>query len=308
MRAIPLGRDSSWPRLLMEGPLERKSGQTMMSAAPSVGDPCRGQPVSVIVPTSRSQSCLPAKKRLIIRNNRENSDPVSVCQNSQNNLFNGASTMNSTGSETSSYSISSPSYSITEMTPLSDSNTLQGISSSSSQILGIKPLSGHSSSDHCAVIGGSHVAPLPIVLTRSPNGEITQQPPIVQVIFMNSNCAATCKASNMPGLCPIAPAPLTRHTTEQDIEVIGSSRSRPHRCTYKGCDKTYFKSSHLKAHYRTHTGEKPFICTWKSCDRKFARSDELSRHRRTHTGEKNFVCPLCEKRFIRSDHMSKHLS
>ncbi|XP_060583367.1 Krueppel-like factor 10 isoform X2 [Ruditapes philippinarum] len=354
MRAIPLGRDSKLAQLLMEGPLERKSGQTMMSAAPSVGDPCRGQPVSVIVPTSRSQSCLPAKKRLIIRNNRENSDPVTVCQNSQNNLFNGASTMNSTGSETTSYSISSPSYSIyTEMTPLSDSNTLQGISSSSSQILGIKPLSGHSSSATVQLseaedsslleypssaspliaeplksaveqldktqntnnfkilpnaLSGSHVAPLPIVLTRSPNGEITQQPPIVQVIFMNSNCAATCKASNMPGLCPIAPAPLTRHTTEQDIEVIGSSRSRPHRCTYKGCDKTYFKSSHLKAHYRTHTGEKPFICTWKSCDRKFARSDELSRHRRTHTGEKNFVCPLCEKRFIRSDHMSKHLS
>ncbi|XP_071325349.1 Krueppel-like factor 10 isoform X2 [Trachinotus anak] len=158
----------------------------------------------------------------------------------------------------------------------------------------LQPQTQAASSAQVFLLGGQ-VAKGPLMLLVSQ--------PAVPTLYVQP-ALVTPGGTKLPAIAP-APGHIS---TEQRRSVLQPevSRVRSHVCPREDCSKTYFKSSHLKAHMRTHTGERPFKCKWEGCERRFARSDELSRHRRTHTGEKKFVCPMCHSRFMRSDHLAKH--
>ena len=112
----------------------------------------------------------------------------------------------------------------------------------------------------------------------------------------------------VPGLYSEATSPIIASATNLVVRRKRRSlRKMLHHCPHSPCGKIYQKASHMKAHMRTHTGEKPYICTWKGCGWKFSRSDELGRHMRKHTGVRPYACRMCERTFARSDHLALHV-
>ncbi|XP_064540295.1 zinc finger protein Xfin-like [Drosophila montana] len=64
-------------------------------------------------------------------------------------------------------------------------------------------------------------------------------------------------------------------------------------CPY--CQIVQSSKGNLKAHLRTHTGERPFQCP--HCPRTFTQKHNMTVHIRTHTGERPFKCAACPKSF-----------
>lgn len=98
---------------------------------------------------------------------------------------------------------------------------------------------------------------------------------------------------------------LPRNQTPYN-QYLGESGSvdRPYKCPY--CSRGFKKSSHMKQHVRSHTGEKPYKCL--QCHRSFVSSGVLKSHIRTHTGVKAYKCLVCDHTFSTNGSLKRHMS
>jgi hypothetical protein len=81
------------------------------------------------------------------------------------------------------------------------------------------------------------------------------------------------------------------------------------------CSQSFTRSTTLKNHQRSHTGERPFSCRLDGCSRSFAQKNDRDRHQRRHDGQKPFVCSGtlsegtpwgCGAAFARKDGLIEH--
>ncbi|CAI5768336.1 finger and SCAN domain-containing 16-like isoform X2 [Podarcis lilfordi] len=77
---------------------------------------------------------------------------------------------------------------------------------------------------------------------------------------------------------------------------------RPHKCL--DCGRSFGKGSTLRAHVRTHTGEKPYMCS--TCGKRFTTRSGLLTHERIHTGERPYKCSDCGRSFIQKSCLLAH--
>ena len=98
------------------------------------------------------------------------------------------------------------------------------------------------------------------------------------------------------------------HSTDKWI-IYSGDKTRPFRCDYKGCGKTYTAKQNFQRHLALHTSKSQFRCYSGDCAGviRYRGSQALARHiHKKHIVKRPFECNICNKRFVRRAHLQRH--
>ena len=91
--------------------------------------------------------------------------------------------------------------------------------------------------------------------------------------------------------------------------IYSGDETKPFKCGYEGCGKTYTKKHSLRRHFPKHNGDSQFRCYTGDCTGKIKYCDEktLTSHiYKKHIVERPYECDICNKRFSRPSNVKRH--
>ena len=97
-------------------------------------------------------------------------------------------------------------------------------------------------------------------------------------------------------------------STDKWIMYSGDA-TKPFKCGYEGCSKTYTTKQNLQRHFVSHIGGLQFRCYTGGCTgtTRYCDKQALDRHiHKKHTSARPYECDICNKRFMHSDSLAAH--